>query len=383
MLTGLHNHTNGQYGLQHGPYNFQTFARLKSLPVLLSEAGYRTASIGKIHVAPEAVYQFGQTIPHKTPGGAHNPVGMANDAKGFLAEASDRPFFLYFCPTDPHRAGEGFANLPVRPGVEPVVYDPATLPVPPYLPDTPEARAEWADFAQAVSRFDQGVGRLLEVLEETGHADDTLVIAVSDNGPPFPGAKTTLYEPGIRLPLIVRAPGHPSPGTACQAMVSFVDLAPTILDFAGAEGPKYPLHGRSFLPLLGQETADGWDHIFASHTFHEVQMYYPMRALRDGRYKLIFNIAHPLPFPFASDLYESTTWQGVLERGDERYGPRTVAAYLHRPRFELYDLEADPLEARNLADDPAQADRLAAMKARLRAFQEKTGDPWALKWDRE
>jgi N-sulfoglucosamine sulfohydrolase len=166
-------------------------------------------------------------------------------------------------------------------------------------------------------------------------------------------------------------------------MVSFVDLAPTILDFAGAEGPKYPLHGRSFLPLLGQDNADGWDQVFASHTFHEVQMYYPMRALRDDRYKLIFNIAHPLPFPFASDLYESTTWQGVLKRGDERYGPRTVEAYLNRPRFELYDLEADPLEARNLADDPAQADRLAAMKARLRAFQEKTGDPWALKWDRE
>lgn len=379
LLTGLQNHATGHYGHEHAEHHFSTFDRLRGLPSLLNDAGYRTAIIGKLHLAPTEVYPFGRVLPHRTAGGSHNPVGMAEDSREFLAEAPDRPFFLYFCPTDPHRAGAGFANRPY-PGVEPVLYNPATIALPAFLPDTPEARAEWAEYAQAASRFDQGVGRLMQILEETGHAEDTLVIVLSDNGPPFPGAKTTQYEPGTRLPLIVRAPDHPRPGLVTDAMVTWADVTPTILDFTGVAGPSYSLHGRSFIPVLGSEHPEGWDECFGSHTFHEVQMYYPMRVIRRGPHKLILNVAHPLPFPFASDLYASKTWQGALRRGLDRYGPRPVAEYLHRPRFELYDLAADPDEARNLAADPDHARLLDDLKARLLDFQRRTGDPWASKW---
>ena len=144
------------------------------------------------------------------------------------------------------------------------------------------------------------------------------------------------------------------------------------------------LHGRSFLPILDQEKPAGWDEVYASHTFHEVTMYYPMRAVRSGRYKLIWNIAHPLPFPFASDLWGSATWQDSLKRGDDFvYGKRTIKNFVQRPQFELYDLEADPDEIHNLAGDPQHHDVLAELQKKLRDFQKRTGDPWELKWERE
>src|SRR6185369_13642583 len=105
--------------------------------------------------------------------------------------------------------------------------------------------------------------------------------------------------------------------------------------FSGA--PANGMHGRSFLGILGQEQPQGWDEIFASHTFHEVTMYYPVRVVRGRRWKLSWNLAHPLPFPFASDLYGSATWQEALAKGnDSLYGKRTIASYVHRPEFELY-----------------------------------------------
>jgi len=113
-------------------------------------------------------------------------------------------------------------------------------------------------------------------------------------------------------------------------------------------------------------------------------MYYPMRVVRSGRYKLIWNIAHPLPFPFASDLFGSATWQDSLKRGEEfMYGKRTIKSLVQRPQFELYDLDADPDEINNLADDPAHHAKLVELQGKMRKFQQRTGDPWILKWDRE
>jgi N-sulfoglucosamine sulfohydrolase len=108
-----------------------------------------------------------------------------------------------------------------------------------------------------------------------------------------------------------------------------------------------------------------------------------MRVLRTRQYKLILNLAHQLPYPFASDLYGSLTWQGVLKRGDNTYGRRTVDAYVHRPRYELYDLQADPHEVVNLADRPEQQRILTELQNKLRAWQEKTKDPWVIKYKHE
>ena len=113
-------------------------------------------------------------------------------------------------------------------------------------------------------------------------------------------------------------------------------------------------------------------------------MYYPMRAIRDDRYKLIWNLAHPRPFPFAADLWGASSWQAQWQQGAEApYGFRTVAQYLERPEFELYDLQSDPEERRNLAADAEYADILAEYQNRLRAEQGRLGDPWRLKWQRE
>src|SRR5262249_30074738 len=159
----------------------------------------------------------------------------------------------------PHRAQKGFANEAKYPGVTPVKFDPQKVSVPHYLPDRPEVRAELAEYYESIARVDQGVGRLIAALKATSHLDDTLILVLSDNGPPFPGAKTNLYDAGTRLPLVVRAPNQKQRGVVSQALVNWTDLLPTVLEFAGAKPPPYALHGRSLLPILDTAAPDGWD----------------------------------------------------------------------------------------------------------------------------
>ncbi len=383
ILTGLQNHTNGQYGLQHATHNFSTRPFVKPLSLLLKQAGYRTCSIGKVHVQPEDLYRFEKYANEGIVAGGRNTVRMAENAEKFIREADSRPFFIYFCPTDPHRAQTGFANEAEYPGVKPVKFDPKEIPVPYYLPDQPEVRQELAEYYESIARVDQGVGRLIAAMKAAGHFDDTLIIFTSDNGPPFPGAKTNLYDAGTHLPLIVRSPDQKARGVVSQALVNWTDLAPTIVDFTGAKPPAYAMHGRSLLPILDVAEPRGWDEIYQSHSFHEVTMYYPMRAIRTRKFRYILNIAHELPYPFASDLFDSPTWQGVLARKDAQYGSRTVAAYVQRPRHELYDLEADPQEIVNLAGRPESAKTLTELQQKVRAWQKQTGDPWLIKYDHE
>ena len=368
ILSGLYNHANGQYGHQHSFHHFISFPDVKSLPNLLGVAGYRTARWGKYHVAPDEVYQFQQVIKNA------GPSKGADSCREFIAAEDDEPFFLYFCTTEPHRPFR-------REGSD--TFEPKDVIVPPYLPDTPECREELAKYYGSVQRADSGLERLIEILKETDHWQDTVVIYISDNGIAFPGAKTTLYEPGMRLPCVVRNPFAKKQGVVTDAMVNYADITPTILDLCAATPNNYKFHGRSFRSVLERGHTSGWDETYASHTFHEITMYYPMRVARTRRYKLIWNIANGLDYPFASDLYASGTWQGVLKRGDKYYGKRTVDAYLHRPKFELYDLEQDPHEVRNLAYNARHATLLKEMKDKLKDFQKRTKDPWIVKWQYE
>ncbi len=382
ILTGLYNHANGQYGLQHAEHHFTTRDFVRGLPVLLADEGYRTCSIGKVHVQPDSAYKFERFMNDGIQGG-RNAVKMAENAEAFMREADPRPFFIYFCPTDPHRAVRGFANDVAHPRVTETRYEPGDVLVPEFLTDQPEVRRELAEYYQAISRVDQGVGRLMQGLKDSGHDGDTLVLYLSDNGVPFPGAKTNLYDSGTHLPLIVRSPDQKHRGGACRALVNWVDIAPTILEFSGVKPPPYALHGRSLLKILDETDPPGWDQVFGSHTFHEVTMYYPMRSIRTRQYKLILNLAHPLPYPFAQDLFDSPSWQAALERKDVFIGRRSVAAYVQRPRVELYDVKADPGELVNLADHPDQARTLADLESRLKAWQQQTKDPWLIKYVHE
>ncbi len=405
ILTGLHNHTNGQYGHQHSYHRFHTKNSVVSLPTWLSKAGYRTARIGKYHVAPEDVYEFDKHITGNQ-GGSRNPVSMAEKCQPFINSNKDKPFFLYFCTSDPHRGGGYAKDLPHQPnlfgnnqkydGVKEITYNPENVIVPDYLPDSPECRAELAQYYQSVSRIDQGLGKLIQILKAANQYENTLILYLSDNGIAFPGAKTTLYEPGMCLPLIVRSPDQNKRGIATNAMVSWTDLTPTLLDFAGldlarlkhpsARGKEvdYTFHGRSFLNILGKEKVNDWDYVFASHTFHEITMYYPMRVIRTREFKYILNLAHQLPYPFASDLYEAPTWQAAVAHGQEGlYGKRRIANYIQRPRHELYNMEADTDEINNLASNPEFARTLQNLQDRLKSFQEATGDPWVVKYKYE
>jgi N-sulfoglucosamine sulfohydrolase len=376
LYTGLHTHTSGQYGLAHAAHNFHTRPGVKSLPGLLRPAGYRTAIVGKVHVVPRSVYDFDVEITKLNP---RNGAQMARAARRFLGETGDRPFCLVMGYTDPHRAARGFANDVQHPGVRETKYDPRAVSVPYHLPDTPEVRADLADYYQSVSRCDQNVGLLLAELKAAGREKDTLVIFLSDNGIPFPGAKTTLYDAGIRLPLLIHHPGLKKQGIVCPAMASWVDVLPTVLDWAGVKAPA-KLPGRSLLGVLEKPAPEGPDAVYASHGFHEVTMYYPMRAVRTRTHKYIRNLAHKLDYPFASDIYNSPSWQSVLKHPGARLGERTVGQFVRRPMEELYDLKADPHELKNLAAEPAQAKTLAALRKKLREWQEQTADPWVVKY---
>ncbi len=379
LYAGMFNHSTGQFGHAHRPHNLYSFPDIPSLPKSLNQAGYRTAILGKLHVQPESVYPFGEQL--SAPGGARSVAEMADAAKAFMSRDPDRPFLLVVGYIDTHRAGRGFGNEQDYKGVQRVAYKPEDVFVPPFLPDLPETRADLADYYASVSRLDQGVGLMLDAVAASGHADDTLIIYLSDNGIPFPGAKTTLYEPGIHLPLLIASPQQ-NRGVVNNAMASWVDIAPTILDWTGTAVPK-EMAGRSLMPILDETDPPGWDTVHASHTFHEITMYYPMRMIRTRQYKYILNLAHGLDYPFASDLWASPTWQAALKQGIDVYGKRRVSDYIHRPKEELYDLETDPDELRILAGEPNHAGVLADLRTRLRAWQEQTKDPWLVKYKYE
>lgn len=429
VMSGLHNHRNGQFGHQHHYHKFLTFedvGRL-SLPNVMRAAGYRTGQIGKYHVGPEHVYHYDTYIR----GNTRNAVQMAEQAKDFITADDERPFLLYFATSDPHRGGgvdqtsqlelkpDLFGNRPNRgshDGVDEVFYDPAKVPVPPFLPDTPETREELAQYYQSCSRIDAGLARLVEILKQANLYDKTMIVFTSDHGMAFSGGKTTVYEGGLRVPMVVRDPYQSQRGFTSDALISHIDITPTLLDYAGGldeesnapkrygmdERPRRPrgdatpvdnhnggkpfdqYHGRSWLHALADPDAEHWQTLFASHTFHEIQMYYPMRVVRDNDYKLIWNIAHGLPYPFASDLWRASSWQAQYRQGmDAEYGMKTVGEYIHRPRFELYDIRSDPNESTNLADSPGHADVLEQYQQRLKQFQEEMDDPWIMKWTYE
>jgi len=390
ILTGLHNHTNRTFGLIHEPHNFSTAEHITTLPALMREAGYRTGRMGKKHYRPESQFPFDFDPPEWGTDDdlirGRDDVWLAGRCAEFVQ--GDSPYFLYWCSHDPHRSWtredhplkpDAFGNPDESfPEDTEQRFDPDEVIVPPWLPDLPEVRAEIAEYYQSIARLDRGVGRLVDLVEGSAGGRETVVLYLSDNGGAFPVAKTTLYDPGMRLPLIIRD-SRSDGGAVCNALVTWADLAPTLLDLAGSAELGAHMFGESLVPLINEPGADGRDHVFASHSFHQVTNYYPMRVVRTHRWKFIYNIAWKLDFPTASDLHMSASWQSTVRESSD-LGQRDVDDYLHRPRFELYDLEADPNELTNVAEDPANADQVAEFVSLIQNFQLATNDPWFHKW---
>ncbi|KAK1654958.1 alkaline-phosphatase-like protein [Colletotrichum phormii] len=381
IYTGLHTHQNGQYGLNSGKHHFMTFDHIESGPALLAKNGVRTGIIGKVHVGPDAVYPWewrAESLKRDVWWSSQRAAEFFNASKD-----DGRPFVLTVGYHDPHRdrTRGGFGNdEPVDERIKNIKYRPADMVVPGFLSDSPGVRQELASYAEAISRLDQGIGMILHELEESEFAKDTLVIFMSDNGPPFLNSKTTLYDAGIRLPLIAKLPGAGS--SINPNLVSYVDILPTILDWIlgdASDGAKSQLAGRSFFDIINEnhELAK-WDHVFGSHTFHESTNYWPTRYIRTRRYKYHRNIAWRLDFPFANDIYGSLTWEDIrnADQNPKMIGERQLKDYFFRPAEELYDLVNDPNEVRNLAKDPDYQDVLEELQTRLEDWQRRTNDPW-------
>ncbi|MCF6268965.1 MAG: sulfatase [Melioribacteraceae bacterium] len=389
ILSGLYPHSSGLYGHAHKWHHFSFLNYVETLPQLLKKNGYKTGIIGKKHVAPDSKFPFYLEVKSDEIMGNRDVFTMAKKASEFFNSDKENPFLLVMGYSDPHRVFGtwkhsltenwlGFGNDFDYPGIEPIKYDTKDVVVPGYLPDVLAVREELTEQYESISRMDKGVGLLIKELKESGRFENTLIIYISDNGIPFPGAKTTLYDSGLNMPMIVVSPSIKEKGKFTNAFISFTDITPTILDWTNSNGPDYELPGKSFLSVLNKENPDGWDEVYQSHTFHEITMYYPMRGIRNQKYHLIHNLFPELEFPFATDLYSSKTWQAILDNKMEYMGKRSVKEYLMRPEFELYDIEKDPNETLNLAYKKEYSAIKKELYEKLHNQRVKTDDRWLL-----
>ena len=381
MLTGLYPHGNGQYALTAVPgMALHPHLRDATLPNILKRIGYRTGIIGKLHVAPENSFQFDFRL-----GNYRDALDMklvAERVDKFLSQSGDQPFFLMVNYTDPHAyrpagttsntIGDWSFRDRVK-GIPETLVEPSEKTVLPFQQiDTPEQRKRVAGYYNSVKRMDIGVGLLLEVLKCYGHEDNTLVIFVGDHGPPFDRGKSTTYEGGLRVPFLVRWPGVSKPMRS-SAMVSTVDILPTILDAAGAT-TDIERHGRSLRPVLENAGAPWREYLVGEYHMHGPP-WFPQRAIRDDRYKLIHT---PLTDSVTRRTFVDGDFGYVTSR-EARYAGTDIRkafdTFAKPPEFELYDLENDPWEFHNLAGKAEYAEVEQRMKTALVNWQNETDDP--------
>lgn len=379
ILTGLYPHENGQIGL--ATHLFEMYRAWPSLPTRLKGAGYRTARLGKLHVLPESAFAFDQvwTSGEANSFGSRDVEAVAREAGRFMAEG-DEPFFLMVCYSDAHLPWlRQQAGLPEKPMTGDDVNVPAAVGC-----DSARLREHAADYYNCVSRLDTGVGQLLQQLDDTGKADDTVVLYINDHGPQFSRGKCCVTELALRAPLIVRWPGVAKPGTTVDALASQVDVMPTLLDAAGVEPPARQ-SGASLRPLLGGAVPSGWrTHVFAewnaSHALGaDNGLLYPSRTVRGDHYKLVHNLLTDRPNPVEHYYTQHTRIDIGCTQQEIDAAPQhvreTYARWRNPPAFELYDLDNDPCEWHNLADEPTLADVRDELAQVLQQWRETSGDP--------
>lgn len=377
LFTGLHSARNGTMG-----NHTDCRPDISSLPVYLKALGYRVVAANKTDVRPQSVFPW-ELLPATLPKNPavnrrYRPEGL-DTAKvdEFLArhtrEQPDKPLCLLLGDNAPHVVWEPNHD-----------YDPATLPLPPIMVDTPKTRAALANYYQDISTCDRHLGEVTASLKRHGLEKNTLFIYTSDQGPEWPHCKWTCYDTGLRVPLVARWPGVIQAGATTSAMISFTDLTPLFVDIAGAT-PVPGLDGRSFKDALLGQTSRHDDFIFASHTGDGTMNMFPQRCVRDERWKVILNLkpenqwtthfTKVMDIPGShGDVYAS--W--LEEAKTNAAAAQFIRTLEWHPRWELYDTEVDPYELNNLADQPAHTERAAALKARLRNWLGQQQDREAL-----
>lgn len=350
LLTGNWPHENGMIGLVHRGSRLNDPSQ--HLANVLARAGWHSVLVGLQHVAPDdelGALGYAEVPPVKS----KNAPDVAPVAADWLRNRDrSRPFFL--------SVGFFETHLPYPPAGE--GDDARYVRVPPGIPDTPETRADTAGFHTSVRRADEGIGLVLDALAETGALDDTLVIYTTDHGMPWPHAKCTVTDAGTGVALIMRGPGGFSGGKVVDALVSQIDIFPTLMDLIGLPKPAW-LQGESLLPLIDGSRASIRDEVFAEVTCHAASE--PVRAIRTSEWRYIRRfdgsdrrVLANVDASAAKSLLVANGW------GDKAPEPEA-----------LYNLVLDPDERVNVIGDPRYSKVAADLASRLQAWMEETGDP--------
>ena len=346
LLTGKWAHSCGMFGLVNRGFSLPDYKQ--HIVHTLRRGGYQSVLVGIQHVAKDPS-QIGYD---RILTGDRGPEAIASRAASFLSNAPTQPFFLNIGFGVTHR------KFPEPGPGEDARY---TLPPAPF-PDTPETRHDMAAFKASARILDNCIGSVLDALDSHGMAENTVVICTTDHGLAFPAMKCNLTDHGIGVMLIMRGPGGFTGGKVCDAMVSQIDVFPTLCDLLGIPSPE-GVQGKSVMPLVREEVEEINEAIFAEVNYHTA--YEPQRAVRTQRWKYIRRFSdqrHPI-LPHCDDGPTKTVW---LEHNWKNQPVGTE---------ELYDLVFDPNETHNLAAEPRCADVLEEMRARLDGWMRDTGDP--------
>ncbi len=351
LVTGRYPHANGVMGLVHSLFQWAFKPDEKPIAKLLDSAGYQCVLFGQQHETSKPdMLGFEEVLPGRM------CLEVADTFAEFLQKrkSEERPLYAQIGFFETHRPFKRPDNY------QP--YQEKGITVPAYLTDGPLTREELAWFQGLVGFADRGLGAVMDAVEQTGMAENTIFIYTTDHGIAFPRAKCTLYDPGIEVALLMRWPeGGVAGGKVHEEFVSNVDVLPTLLEAAG-QPVLDNIQGQSFLPLLQGRTYTSRTEVFAEKTFHTG--YDPMRAIRTQRYKYIHNleINHKVEVP--SDIQMGGAF---LEMAAELAGQHLYV--------ELYDLQNDPVEKENLAGKPEFAEVENDLRQRLLAWMEATHDP--------
>jgi arylsulfatase A-like enzyme len=371
----------GLYPARNGTMGNHTDCRpgIGSLPHYLKGLGYRVVLANKGDVRPASVFDFElikATLPNNPAIKRHyRAEGLDTAAVDrFLAsharEHAGQPLCLILGDSGPHVVWEPNKT-----------YDPAALPIAPYMVDTPKTRVALANYYQDITTVDRRLGEVLASAGRHGFAENTLFIYTSDQGPEWPRCKWTAYDTGLLVPFIARWPGRIAPGTVVDALVSLVDFTPTLVDIAGGT-PAADLDGRSFKNVLLGRSPRFRERIFASHTGDGEMNVFPQRCVRDERYKYVLNLrpentwtTHFTKVPGIPNSHKEI-WDTWVEKAKtDPAAARLLARIEHHPAEELYDTQADPDEFNNLAGEPGMQTILESRRRELRQWMTAQGDP--------
>jgi N-sulfoglucosamine sulfohydrolase len=380
LMTGRWPHRNGAEGFE--PID----DGVPLLPNLLSSAGYAVGILGKVtHLQPVERFAWDHAVDMGDLGMGRDAARYGEEMQEFLRQRAGRPWFLMLNAHDPHRPFHGaqdvgkFFDVQQQEGIPAPsrIYTAGEAgAVPGYLPELPEVRTEYAQYLSSARRCDDVVGAALTVLEESGEADRTLVIFLSDNGMAFPFSKANCYLQSTRTPLIVRWPGQVEEGRREeQSFVSTLDLFTTLCEVAGIDAPESD--GRSLLGLLRGSATRHRDHVVS--VFHETAAgrRYEMRSVQDEKYGYIWN-GWAGKDEYRAENMIGLTWPAMLEATDsDPEVARRVEFYKARQDEELYELARDPHCLHDLSAMPEHAQALARMRSLMSEWMEETIDPCA------